>query len=917
MRSIPFRPTLLCLLYLSLLLIAALAVPSSWAQTPTDSEPVIGLSEPPPYEVGQVLDMLVAFRSGSADALNAVLTVTASSGVTFLSVTAIHPTQPLSCSLNNAQEVVCTRDVVRGITEAIIKIRFDAPGDQTLTATVSQSNPDPNEDNNTLSGTVPVEGEVATGSISGTKWHDEDQDGQHDGNEPGLAGWTIYVDENGNGQLDGGEPSAATGSDGSYQIDGLDPDTYTVREALQDGWTQTFPAGGAHTVTVEAGTTTTGVDFGNYQMAMTMADLGVLVNATSTSAGKLAEDDTLGVTAGDTLDVSVQVDNNGPDTAEGITITLRIDADGNVLVIDTETVDQCEGRGTPNFPDGESVRWDIDQLGDGESVDCKIKIFTVERGEGTINGTVTATTPDPDLSNNTNGLFTTVAEQKMADLAVDKSVEPDTVLVGERLTYTVSILNRGPDDATNVRIRDIVFSDSLEFIQASAPAGCTVTQNNGQLDCTLGSLAAGQTTSFAYQVLTKLAGKVSNLVDATSDQNDPDVENNIKTAVAYVSGGADLSVEKTVSSDTVGLGATLFYTVTVTNNGPETAFLIETDDLVFSDSLDYDAASVPLNCDLGSATDDDTGKPLATMTCRIAAILDPGESATVDYRAIAKKAGTVSNEVEVKGVPRDLNPDNNIATVSTFVENQTAIDFSLDASASTDNADVGDRVRFNFSCTANEPASTCRVTATTNDDWADPSLEGTFFIAGGDTMAVAEGDSMTAEIDPEGFPSGTTRVTYTFNGGYAEGGETYMGTFTLRADKPNPAASVRFEASTPNNDDPNTEDDIIEILVNIDALATAIEEEPDEVPRSFRLHANYPNPFNPETTIRFDVARTTPVRLAVYDLLGREVAVLVDAQKPAGAYSVVFDARDLASGIYLYQLKSDGFTQTRRLVLLK
>lgn len=289
----------------------------------------------------------------------------------------------------------------------------------------------------------------------------------------------------------------------------------------------------------------------------------------------------------------------------------------------------------------------------------------------------------------------------------------------------------------------------------------------------------------------------------------------------------------------------------------------------------------------------------------------------MDYRAVVKKAGMVSNEVAVKGVPRDLNPENDIATVTTVVEEQTAIDFSLDASASTDRASVGDEVKFTFSCTANEPAERCRVTATTNDDWGSPVLQGTFVIAGGDTMAVAEGDSMTAEIDPEGFPSGTTRITYTFNGGYTDGGETYMGAFTLNANKSNPNASVLFEASAPNNDDPNTDDDIIEILVNIDALATAIEEEPDEVPRSFRLHANYPNPFNPETTIRFDVARTTPVRLAVYDLLGREVAVLVDAQKPAGAYSVVFDARDLASGIYLYQLKSDGFTQTRRLVLLK
>jgi len=370
--------------------------------------------------------------------------------------------------------------------------------------------------------------------------------------------------------------------------------------------------------------------------------------------------------------------------------------------------------------------------------------------------------------------------------------------------------------------------------------------------------------------------------------------------------------------DTVTIGTVLAYTVKVTNNGPETAFLVETDDLVFSDSLEYVPESVQENCDLGTAIDDDTGKPLATMMCRHAAILEPGDSEMSTYHAVVKETGVISNEVEVTSAPRDLNPENNIAVVKTVVVG-TTIDFSLDASASTDAANVGDAVQFDFSCTAKEPADRCRVTATANSDWKNAIIGTGVFIANGDTMTVAEGDSMgvEVEVDPEGLSPGTTRITYTFNGGYSEGGETYTGTFTLDADKANPAASVRFEASNPGNDDPNTDDDIIEILVNIDALATAIEQDPDAVPQTFHLHGNYPNPFNPETTIRFDVKERARVRIQVFNVLGQAVATLVDEEMAAGVYRSVFDARGLPSGTYFYRLEAGAFSETRLMVLLK
>jgi hypothetical protein len=89
------------------------------------------------------------------------------------------------------------------------------------------------------------------------------------------------------------------------------------------------------------------------------------------------------------------------------------------------------------------------------------------------------------------------------------------------------------------------------------------------------------------------------------------------------------------------------------------------------------------------------------------------------------------------------------------------------------------------------------------------------------------------------------------------------------------------------------------------------------VPTDFVLRANYPNPFNPRTTIGFELPISAKVRLSVFDMLGREVAVLVNERKSAGVYEVSFNAEGLSSGIYIYRLHAGDFMQSRKIVLLK
>jgi hypothetical protein len=89
------------------------------------------------------------------------------------------------------------------------------------------------------------------------------------------------------------------------------------------------------------------------------------------------------------------------------------------------------------------------------------------------------------------------------------------------------------------------------------------------------------------------------------------------------------------------------------------------------------------------------------------------------------------------------------------------------------------------------------------------------------------------------------------------------------------------------------------------------------VPESYTLGQNHPNPFNPITTINFGLPEDGWVRLRVYDLLGREVAVLVNAYRPAGTHETTFDASHLPSGMYFYRLQANGHGEAKKLILLK
>ena len=100
-------------------------------------------------------------------------------------------------------------------------------------------------------------------------------------------------------------------------------------------------------------------------------------------------------------------------------------------------------------------------------------------------------------------------------------------------------------------------------------------------------------------------------------------------------------------------------------------------------------------------------------------------------------------------------------------------------------------------------------------------------------------------------------------------------------------------------------------------LLTSIPEQPMAKPLQFALNQNYPNPFNPVTNITFSLPEAGQVNLTIYNFLGQRVAELVSAQFPAGLHQIVFDAGQFSSGVYIYQLSCDGYTASRKMIVLR
>jgi len=98
---------------------------------------------------------------------------------------------------------------------------------------------------------------------------------------------------------------------------------------------------------------------------------------------------------------------------------------------------------------------------------------------------------------------------------------------------------------------------------------------------------------------------------------------------------------------------------------------------------------------------------------------------------------------------------------------------------------------------------------------------------------------------------------------------------------------------------------------------SSVQEIAGEIPEHFDLKPNYPNPFNPTTTIRFDLPKPDFVTLKIYSIIGEEITTLISDRLQAGKYQVTFNGSNLSSGVYLFRLQSKSFSATGKMTLMK
>jgi uncharacterized repeat protein (TIGR01451 family) len=254
------------------------------------------------------------------------------------------------------------------------------------------------------------------------------------------------------------------------------------------------------------------------------------------------------VTAGTNITYTVQVTNNGPSDAAAVTIT-------NALPVGVAFVSSVPGTPTCT-PSGGTVTCNMGTLAPSGTA---LVTITGAVASGTANGTmltntssVSSTTPDPNAADNTDSDTTTVATS--ADLDLSLVAVPEPVVIGGIVTYTLTVTNNGPSDASSVTLTDTLPA-GVSFL-AVTPGPPTCTEVGGIVTCALGTLASGSSTTVDIDALIN-GPPLTNTASVTAAESDPNGANNSASISSTVAAGIDLDDGFGLAGGTVPITASL------------------------------------------------------------------------------------------------------------------------------------------------------------------------------------------------------------------------------------------------------------------------------------------------------------------------------------------------------------------------
>lgn len=355
------------------------------------------------------------------------------------------------------------------------------------------------------------------------------------------------------------------------------------------------------------------------------------------------------VLAGQQLSYQAGVFNSGPNTATAVMLT-------DVLPSSVIPVSVVSSQG--NCVLAQTVTCELGAIENGASASVAINVKVKGTAPSTISNTASVKAAESQANRSNDSATATTSVNAAADLALTMSDSPDPVVAGAQLTYTIGAQNRGPNNATNVTVRDALPA-GVSFVSASASQG-TCSFAGGVVNCLLGTIAGSETlfgtASVTIRVVPQSPGTLSNSAQINADQGDPDAANNTAAATTMVKPGADLAVTVEDAPDPVVAGAELTYTTRVTNQGPN-----EGSGSTLTQTLPSTVDAVSFEPSQGECLLAGT-----LLTCSLGSI-PIGGIATVVTKVTPRASGSISTSVAVDAVEDDPDPSDNSASAATTV----------------------------------------------------------------------------------------------------------------------------------------------------------------------------------------------------------------------------------------------------------
>ena len=385
---------------------------------------------------------------------------------------------------------------------------------------------------------------------------------------------------------------------------------------------------------------------------------------------------------GDVVTFTVTVSDNGTDSATSVTVT-------DLLPAGLTFVSANSSQGTYDSATG---LWTIGTITTSVAQTLAVQARVDSPNARTNTATITfADQFDPTVANNTASATET---PQQADLAVSKTVSNATPNVGDIVTFTVTMTNNGPDVATNVAVTDLLLA-GLTFVSATPSQG-TYDPVTGAW--TIGTISPGSPQTLTVQARVVSAAPQTNTATIThADQFDPDTANNSASATETAQ-QADLAVSKTVSNATPNVGDTVTFTVTMTNNGPDSATNVSVSDLL------------PAGLTFVSATPSQGTYNPVTGLWTIGTITTAAPQTLAIQAQVASSVSQTNTATITQADQFDPDAANNSAsaTVTASQPSDLAVAKSVDNPA----PNVGDTVTFTVIVTNNGPTAATNVTAT-------------------------------------------------------------------------------------------------------------------------------------------------------------------------------------------------------------